>query len=95
MIAGGGCEAAVTARTTCGRVKFRECGELMYGRRFPLWLKGTVYELCKDINTVWKRSMVPERYVNLQRTEIFVVRAMCGLLLLDRNTSKDLMLMWV
>ena len=42
--AGGGCEAAVTARTRCGWVKFRECGELLYGRTFPLGLKGAVYE---------------------------------------------------
>ena len=28
---GGGCEVAVTARTRCGWVKFRECGELLYG----------------------------------------------------------------
>ena len=42
--AGGGCEAAVTARTRCGWVKFRECSELLYGRRFPLWLKLAVYE---------------------------------------------------
>ena len=41
--AGGGCEAAVTARTSYGWVKFRECSELLYGRRFPLWLKWTVY----------------------------------------------------
>ena len=34
---GGGSEAAVTARTRCGRLK------LLYGRRFPLWLKGVVY----------------------------------------------------
>ena len=40
---GGGCEAAVTARTRCGWVKIRECGELLYGRRFPLMLKGAVY----------------------------------------------------
>ena len=39
--AGGGCEAA---RTRCGWVKFRECGELVYGRRFPLRPKGAVYE---------------------------------------------------
>ena len=32
--AGRGCAAAVTARTRCGFVKFRECGELIYGRRF-------------------------------------------------------------
>ena len=40
---GGGCEAAVTARR-CWWVMFRECGELLYGRRFPLWLKWTVYK---------------------------------------------------
>ena len=42
---GGGCEAALTARTRCGWVKLRECGELLYGRRFPLRLKGV--DLCK------------------------------------------------
>ena len=42
--AGGGCEAAVTARTRCGWVKFRVCSELLYGRRFPLMLKGAVYK---------------------------------------------------
>ena len=38
--AGGGCEAAVTARTRCGWAKYMECGELLYGTRFPLRLKG-------------------------------------------------------
>ena len=42
--ASGGCEAAVTAITRCGWVKFRECGELLYGRMFPLKLKGGVYK---------------------------------------------------
>ena len=37
------CEAAVTARTRCGWVKFRECGKLLYGR-FSLKLKRSVYE---------------------------------------------------
>ena len=36
VISGEGCEAAVTARTRCGLVKFRECGELLYGRKLPL-----------------------------------------------------------
>ena len=40
---GKGCEAAVTARTRCGWVIFWECGELLFGRRFPLRLKGAVY----------------------------------------------------
>ena len=43
---GGGCEAVVTARTRCGMVKFRECGELLYDRTFPLRLKGDVYKSC-------------------------------------------------
>ena len=42
--AGGGCEAAVTGRTKCGWVTLRECDELLYGRRFPPRLKGTVYK---------------------------------------------------
>ena len=42
--AGEGCEAVVTARTRCWWVNFRECGELLYGRRFPLKLKGAVYK---------------------------------------------------
>ena len=32
MSACGGCEAAVTARTRCVLVRFRECGELLYGQ---------------------------------------------------------------
>ena len=33
----------MTARKRYGWVKFRNCGELLYGRRFPLRLKGAVY----------------------------------------------------
>ena len=39
LSAGGGCVAAMTAKTRCRWVKFRECGELLYGRCFPLKLK--------------------------------------------------------
>ena len=42
--AGGGCEAAATARTRCGWAKLRECGELLHGRRFHLKLKGAVHK---------------------------------------------------
>ena len=43
--AGEGCEAVVTARTTCGWAKLKECSELLYGRRFPLRLKRAVHKL--------------------------------------------------
>jgi len=40
--ASGGSEVAVTARTRIGCVKFRECGEVLYGKLFSLKLKGKV-----------------------------------------------------
>ena len=43
VIAGGGCETALTASTNCGWVKLRGCSELLYGRRFFLKLKGAVH----------------------------------------------------
>ena len=51
--AGRGCEAAVSARTRCGWVKFRECGELLYGRSFPLGLKGAIYESYVKLATLY------------------------------------------
>ena len=42
MSAGGGYEAAVTARTICGRVTFMGCDELLHAR-FSLKLKEVVY----------------------------------------------------
>ena len=42
--AGGGCEAAVIARTRCWCLTFRKCGELLYGRRFRLKLKEAVHK---------------------------------------------------
>ena len=42
--AGGGCVTDVTARTRCGWVKFKECSDLLYGRRIPLELIGAVYD---------------------------------------------------
>ena len=52
--ASGGCEAAVTARVRIGWVRFRKCGELLLGNRFPLKMKGSLLLLCKISNTVWK-----------------------------------------
>ena len=44
VCASGECEASVSTRTRCGWVKYRECDELLHGRRFPLKLKGSVYK---------------------------------------------------
>ena len=46
--ASGGCEAAVTARVRTGCVRFRECGELLLGNRFPLKTKDKVYRCVRS-----------------------------------------------
>ena len=44
--ASGRIEAAVTARTRIGWIKFRECEELLYRRKFLLKIKGRIYQSC-------------------------------------------------
>ena len=53
----GGCEAAVTARVRIGWVRFKECGELLLGNRFPLRMKDKVYRCCV-------RSAIPVLYAS-------------------------------
>ena len=47
--ASGESEAAVTAKTKIGSMKFRECGKLLYGRngrKCSLKIKGRIYQSC-------------------------------------------------
>ena len=94
--AGGGCEATVTVRTRCWWVKFREYGELLYGRRFPLRLKGAVYKSYVRPAILYGSEawcLKESEMGILQRTEISMVRAMCGVQLKDRKKCTDLMFM--
>ena len=92
----GGCEAAVTARTRCGWVKFGECGELLYCRRFPLELKGAVYRSYVRSAILYGSEawcLKESEMGILQRTERSMVWAMCGVQLKYRTRSTDLMFM--
>ena len=40
----------VTARTRIAWIKFRECGELLYGRKFSVKMKGRNYQSCIKIS---------------------------------------------
>ena len=52
--AGGGCEAAVMARTMCKLVTLRECANMLYGRS-SLKLKGAAYRShIRPANYAWK-----------------------------------------
>ena len=96
VCAGGGCEAAVTARTRCWWVICRECGELIYGRRFPLMLKGSVCRSCVRPRILYGSEawcLNESEMGILGSSERSMVRAMCGVQLKDRNGSTDLMFM--
>ena len=94
--ASGGCEAAETARTRCGWVKFRECGELLYGRRFPLKLKGAGNK-CHIRPAILYGSeawcLKESEMAIFTKDRNTMVRAMCGVQLKDRKRSTDLMFM--
>ena len=42
--ASGICEATVTAKTRLEWKKFRECGEILFKKRFFLWMKEKTYK---------------------------------------------------
>ena len=86
----------MTARTRCGWVRLRECGELLYIRRFPIELKGAVYGNYVRPAILYESEALclKENEIGiLHRTEISMVRAMCGVQLNDRKRSTDLMFM--
>ena len=94
--ASGGCETAVTARIRIGWMKFRECGELLLGRRFFLKMKGMVYRSCVRSamlhgSETW--CLRENEMVILRRTERAMVRSMSGAKLVDRKNTEELMKM--
>ena len=92
--AGGGCQTAETARTRCWWIKLRVCGELLYGRRFPLRLKGVIYRSYVRPAIQYKSEawcLKESEMGILQRTERSMMRSMCVVQREDRTT--DLMLM--
>ena len=90
----GGCETAVTATTKIGWMKFRECSEIRKGRKFSLKMKGKVYKSCVRSamlygSEAWR--LRANEMAILTRTERAMIRAMCGVELLDRRNSEELM----
>ena len=79
--ASGGCEAAVTARVRIGWVRFKECGELLLGNRFPLKMKGKVYRCCVRLAILYGSEtwcLKENEKAILRRTERAVVRSQSG-----------------
>ena len=92
--ASGGCEAAVTARVRISWVRFRECGELLLGNRFPLKMKGKVYRCCARLAIVYGSEtwcLKENEKAILRRTKRAMVRAMCGQKVVNRKTTEEQM----
>ena len=91
--ANDGSEAAVTARTRIGWIKFGECGELLYGRKNSFKLKGRIHQSCERsamryVSKTWCRR--ENEMVILRRTEKAIMRAICGVKIMEKR-SQELM----
>ena len=90
----GGCEMAVTARSRIGWMNFRECSEILKGRRFSLKIKGKIYKSCVRSAMLYGSEawcLREKEMAILRRTERAMIRAMSGVKLLDRRNSEELM----
>ena len=92
--ASGGCETAVTLRVRIGWVKFKECVELLRGRRSSLRMKGMVYHSCVRSAMLYESEtwcLRESEMAVLRRTERVMERSMCGVKLVDRKKMEELM----
>ena len=92
--ASGGSEAAVTARTRIGWIKFRDCGELLYGRKFLVKMKGRIYQSCVRSAMLYGSEtwcLRENEMAILRRTEKAMMRAMCGVKIIEKRRSQELM----
>ena len=92
--ASGGSKAAVTARTRIGWIKFREYGELLRRRKFSLKMKGKIYQSCVRSAMLYGSKTWCLREIKmaiLRRTEKAMMRAMCGVKIIEKRRSQELM----
>ena len=87
-------EAAVIARIRTGWIKYRECGELLYGRKFSLKMNGRIYQSCIRSAMLYGSIMLclkENEMAILRRTETAMIRAMCGVKTIKKRKSQELM----
>ena len=89
--ASGGSEATVTVRTRIGWIKFKECGELLYGRKFSLKIKGRIFQSCIRSAMLYGSKtwcLGKNEMAILRRTEKARMRVMCGVKLIEKRSSQ-------
>ena len=83
-----------STKVKIGGVRFKKCGELLLGSRFPPRMKGKVHRCCVRSaigygSKTW-RLKENEKTI-LRRTERAIMRAVCGRKVMDRKTTKEQM----
>ena len=90
--ADGECDSAVTVRIKSAWKKFHEYIPILTGKRLSLQLKGKVYATCVRSclmhgSETW--PMKVEHELKLNRTEMSMIRWMCGVKLNERRKVKN------
>ena len=81
-------------RTKIGWAKFRECQDLPLGKKFRLKIKGIVYKSCVRSAMHYGSKTLCQGLNEIGiflRTERIIVRNMCGVKLMDKKSTRDLM----
>jgi len=90
--ADGRCDLAVTARVRSAWIKFHDYLPILNGKGFSLKLKGKVYATCVSClmhgSEIW--PMKVEHVLKTNRTEMSMIRWMCGVKLNDRKKTEEL-----
>ena len=91
--ADGGADSAVVTRVRSAWKKFKELAPILTLRGASLKLKGKVYGSCVRSCMLYGSETWPmkkEHEAMLERTEMRMIRWMCGVTLRDRQTSSEL-----
>jgi len=89
----GGCDSAVTTRVRSGWKKFCEYLPILTGKGLLFKMKGKIYATCLRSclmhgSETW--LMKVEHELKLNRTEMSIIRWMCGVKLNERKNSEEL-----
>ena len=91
---GSGADLSSRTRVRCAWSKFKEHAPILTTRRASLKLKGKIYKACARSVLIYGSetwAVKVEDMKRLQRTEMMMVRWMCGVTLKGRKRNQELL----
>ena len=84
-----GSTAVVTARTRITWIEFRECWDLLHGRKCVIKIKGRIYLSCVRSAVLCRSETwcMRENERAVLRTKKAIIRAMCEVALSEKRSS--------